>query len=82
MNEEMIDLRKENLDLKNSNNELLEGLISTQKKIRGVARKMQVVIERKDSFDGYVITCEDGRVFEAETITKAIELKEELQNEN
>ena len=40
---------------------------------------MQVVIERKDSFDGYVVTCEDGRVFEAETITKAIELKEELQ---
>ena len=51
------------------------------KKIRGVARKMQVVIERKDSFDGYVVTCEDGRVFEAETITEAIELKEELQNE-
>lgn len=43
---------------------------------------MQVVIERKDSFDGYVVTCEDGRVFEAETITKAIELKEELQNES
>lgn len=43
---------------------------------------MQVVIERKDSFDGYVVTCEDGRVFEVETITKAIELKEELQNEN
>lgn len=52
------------------------------KKTRGVARKMQVVIERKDSFDGYVVTCEDGRVFEVETITKAIELKEELQNEN
>ena len=52
------------------------------KKIRGVARKMQVVIERKDSFDGYVVTCEDGRVFEAETIIEAIELKEELQNEN
>lgn len=33
MNEEMIDLRKENLDLKNSNNELLEGLISTQKRL-------------------------------------------------
>ena len=43
---------------------------------------MQVVIERKDSFDGYVVTCEDGRVFEAETITEAIELKEELQNKN
>ncbi len=43
---------------------------------------MQVVIERKDSFDGYVVTCEDGRVFEAETIIEAIELKEELQNEN
>ena len=42
---------------------------------------MQVVIERKDSFDGYVVTCEDGRVFEAETITEAIELKEELKNE-
>ena len=52
------------------------------KKTRGVARKMQVVIERKDSFDGYVVTCEDGRVFEAETITEAIELKEKLQNEN
>ena len=52
------------------------------KKIRGVARKMKVVIERKDSFDGYVVTCEDGRVFEAETIIEAIELKEELQNEN
>ena len=52
------------------------------KKTRGVARKMQVVIERKDSFDGYVVTCEDGRVFEVETITEAIELKEELQNEN
>ena len=52
------------------------------KKIRGVARKMQVVIERKDSFDGYVVTGEDGRVFEVETITEAIELKEELQNEN
>ena len=33
MNEEMIDLRKENQDLKNSNNELLEGLISTQKRL-------------------------------------------------
>ena len=52
------------------------------KKTRGVARKMQVVIERKDSFDGYVVTCEDGRVFEVETIIEAIELKEELQNEN
>ena len=52
------------------------------KKTRGVARKMQVVIERKDSFDGYVVTCEDGRVFEAKTIAEAIELKEELQNEN
>ena len=43
---------------------------------------MQVVIERKDSFDGYVVTCEDGRVFEVKTIAEAIELKEELQNEN
>ena len=43
---------------------------------------MQVVIERKDSFDGYVVTCEDGRVFEVKTITEAIELKKELQNEN
>ena len=43
---------------------------------------MQVVIERKDSFDGYVVTCEDGRVFEVETVTEAIELKEKLQNEN
>ncbi len=33
MNEEMIDLRKENLDLKNSNNELLKGLKSTQKRL-------------------------------------------------
>ena len=33
MNEEMIELRKENQDLKNSNNELLEGLKSTQKRI-------------------------------------------------
>ena len=33
MNEEMIELRKENQDLKNSNNELLEGLKSTQKKL-------------------------------------------------
>ena len=33
MNEEMIDLRKENQDLKESNKELLEGLISTQKKL-------------------------------------------------
>ena len=33
MNEEMIDLRKENQDLKNSNNELLEGLKSTQKRL-------------------------------------------------
>ena len=33
MNEEMIDLRKENQDLKNSNNELLECLISTQKRL-------------------------------------------------
>ena len=32
-NEEMIDLRKENLDLKNSNNELLKGLKSTQKRL-------------------------------------------------
>ena len=32
-NEEMIDLRKENQDLKNSNNELIEGLISTQKRL-------------------------------------------------
>ena len=43
---------------------------------------MQVAIERKDSFDGYVITCEDGRVFETKTIIEAIKLKEELQNEN
>ena len=33
MNEEMIDLRKENLGLKNSNNELLKGLKSTQKRL-------------------------------------------------
>ena len=33
MNEEMIDLRKENQDLKESNNELLEGLKSTQKRL-------------------------------------------------
>ena len=33
MNEEMIELRKENQDLKESNNELLEGLISTQKRL-------------------------------------------------
>jgi DNA repair ATPase RecN len=33
MNEEMIELRKENQDLKNSNNELLEGLKSTQKRL-------------------------------------------------
>lgn len=32
-NEEMIDLRKENQDLKNSNNELLKGLKSTQKRL-------------------------------------------------
>ena len=31
MDEEMIKLRKENQDLKESNKELLEGLISTQK---------------------------------------------------
>ena len=43
---------------------------------------MKVVIERKDSFDGYVVTCEDRRVFEVETVTEAIELKEKLQNEN
>ena len=42
---------------------------------------MQVVIERKDSFDGYVVTCEDGRVFEVRNIDEAIELKEELKNE-
>ena len=40
---------------------------------------MQVAIERKDSFNGYVVTCEDGRVFEAKTIVEAIELKNELQ---
>ena len=33
MNEEMISLRKENQDLKNSNNELLKGLKSTQKRL-------------------------------------------------
>ncbi len=33
MNEGMIDLRKENQDLKNSNNELLKGLKSTQKRL-------------------------------------------------
>ena len=33
MNEEMINLRKENQDLKNSNNELLKGLKSTQKRL-------------------------------------------------
>ena len=32
-NEEMIEVRKENQDLKNSNNELLEGLKSTQKRL-------------------------------------------------
>lgn len=40
---------------------------------------MKVVIERKDSFDGYVVTCKDGRVFEVETVTEAIKLKEELE---
>ena len=43
---------------------------------------MQVVIERKDSFDGYVVTCEDGREFIVRNINEAIELKEKLQNEN
>ena len=43
---------------------------------------MQVVIERKDSFDGYVVTCEDGREFIVRNIDEAIELKEKLQNEN
>ncbi|MCT7528781.1 hypothetical protein N5T79_06445 [Aliarcobacter cryaerophilus] len=33
MDEEMIELRKENQDLKESNKELLEGLISTQKRL-------------------------------------------------
>ena len=33
MDEEMIKLRKENQDLKESNKELLEGLISTQKRL-------------------------------------------------
>ena len=33
MNKEMIELRKENQDLKNSNNELLKGLKSTQKRL-------------------------------------------------
>ena len=33
MNEEMIKLRKENQDLEESNKELLEGLISTQKRL-------------------------------------------------
>lgn len=32
-NEEMIELRKANQDLKNSNNELLKGLKSTQKRL-------------------------------------------------
>ena len=32
-NEEMIELRKENQDLKSSNNELLKGLKSTQKRL-------------------------------------------------
>ena len=32
-NQEMIELRTENQDLKNSNNELLEGLKSTQKRL-------------------------------------------------
>ncbi len=43
---------------------------------------MKVVIERKDSFDGYVVTCEDGREFIVRNIDEAIELKEKLQNEN
>lgn len=43
---------------------------------------MQVAIERKDSFDGYVVTCEDGREFIVRNIDEAIELKEKLQNEN
>ena len=42
---------------------------------------MQVVIERKDSFDGYVVTCEDGREFIVKNIAEAIKLKEELQND-
>ena len=33
-NEEMIELRKENQDLEESNKELLEGLISTQKRLK------------------------------------------------
>lgn len=33
MDEEMIELRKENQDLKESNKELLEGLISSQKRL-------------------------------------------------
>ena len=44
--------------------------------------KLKAIIQSLDSKKGYIVTCEDGRVFEAETITEAIELKEELQNEN
>ena len=42
---------------------------------------MQVVIERKDSFDGYVVTCEDGREFIVKNIDEAIKLKEKLEND-
>ena len=43
--------------------------------------KLKVAIQTLDNKKGYIVTCEDGRVFEAETIIEAIELKEELKNE-
>ena len=41
----------------------------------------EIIIQTLDDKQGYIVTCEDGRVFEVETIIEAIELKEELQNE-
>ena len=44
--------------------------------------RLKVVIQSLDNKKGYLISCEDGREFIVKNIDEAIELKEELQNEN
>lgn len=44
--------------------------------------KLKVVIQTLDNKQGYIVICEDGRKFIVKNIVKAIEKKEELQDEN
>ena len=43
---------------------------------------MKSVIQQTNDLKNYIVTCEDGREFIVKNIDKAIEKKEELQDEN